>query len=90
MFLIENNNLNVGIFAFTIKLLTTTQFNSLMERSQILTFLRFFWKKANFPLLQHRKVMNLSGKFRRTETFTRTNYGNSDLQRYHRVHHENY
>ena len=55
---------------------------------QILTSLRFCGKRLIFHYLQYKKVINLSSKFRRTETFTRRNYGNSDLQRYHRKHHE--
>ena len=52
----------------------------LLIRSQILTSLRFCGKRLIFYCIQYKKVINLSSKSRRTETFTRTNYGNSDLQ----------
>ena len=57
---------------------------------EILTCLCFCGKRLIFYYLQYKKVVNLSSEFRRTEIFTRTNYGNSYLQRYHRIHHENY
>ena len=57
---------------------------------EVLMSLRFCGQRLIFHYLQYKKVINLSSKFRRTEIFTRTNYGNSDLQRYHRIHHEKY
>ena len=57
---------------------------------KILTSFRFFGKRLIFQYLQHEKVINLSSKFGRTQTFTTTNYGNSYLQLCYRIHHENY
>ena len=62
----------------------------LRNSRKILTSLRFCEKKLIFHYLQYKIVNHLSRKFRRTEIFTRTNYGDSHLQRYHRIHHENY
>ena len=51
---------------------------------EVLMSLCFCGQRLIFHYLQYKKVINLSSKFRRT------NYGNSYLQRYYRIHHESY